>query len=179
MTLTRRAWCLAAVASLLGACASVPNHHPTHEGAPPFEIDGRFSLQYQHDRFIGAIRWSFTPRLETVTLQVAGQTFATFERLDQRVKATLSSGMVLEEDGWPALTLRAIGTRLPLEAAPYWLRGQPVPNKPVRRGTTDTFEQLNWTITTLARDAHNRPARLRWQNETTLLFLVIDTWRTP
>jgi outer membrane biogenesis lipoprotein LolB len=175
----RRAFCVAAPALVLGACAAIPTGQRAPPSAQrPFSIEGRFSLQHKEDRWIGVIAWEFAPRLERVSLEIAGQTFATFERLDEDVKATLANGQVLEEKGWRALTSRAIGVALPLDAAPFWLRGDPKPDEPSQRVNAETFSQLDWSITVLARDESKRPARLRWQNPTTALTLVIDTWRS-
>jgi outer membrane biogenesis lipoprotein LolB len=172
----RRAFCTATLALAAGGCANVMSVQTSKAVVRPFRIEGRFSLQHQSDRWIGSLSWDYAPRLERVTLEIAGQTFATFERLDDDVKATLASGLTLEERGWGALTARAIGVSLPLDAAPFWLRGEPQPGPAHQRVNSEEFRQHDWAITVLARDTGKLPTRLRWSNATTTLSLVIDSW---
>jgi outer membrane biogenesis lipoprotein LolB len=174
--MNRRLSWIAILGLALSACAGSPAITREAVVARPFSIEGRFSLQHKEDRWIGAITWDYAPRVERVTLEVAGQTLAAFERVDETVKATLANGQTLEERGWRAVTSRATGVSLPLEVAAFWVRGSPSPNEPIQQVGADTFTQLDWSVSVLTRDDRQRPQRIRWQNATTALILVLDVW---
>jgi outer membrane biogenesis lipoprotein LolB len=174
--MSRRIFLIAILGFALSACAGSPAMKREAVAARPFSIEGRFSLQHKEDRWMGAIAWDYAPRVERVTLEVAGQTLAAFERVDETVTATLANGQTLEERGWRAVTSRATGVSLPLEAAAFWVRGAPSPNEPTQQIGPDTFTQLDWNVSVLSRDDRQRPQRVRWQNATTALILVLDVW---
>jgi outer membrane biogenesis lipoprotein LolB len=88
----------------------------------PFVLSGRISIAWNAQRWIGAIEWDYASAIETLSLSLAGQDFARFERYEGRARAQLVNGQTFEENSWSDLTIRAIGVALPFELAPYWVR---------------------------------------------------------
>jgi outer membrane biogenesis lipoprotein LolB len=144
----------------------------------PFVLSGRVSIAWDAQRWIGAIEWDYAPAIESLSLSLAGQDFARFERYEGRARAQLASGQTFEENSWSDLTVRAIGVALPFELAPYWVRGETAPQVVVSERAENVFTQKEWVVSTLERDASGRPTRMRWQKDKVSLTLVIDAW-TP
>jgi outer membrane biogenesis lipoprotein LolB len=144
----------------------------------PFALEGRFSLAWRDQNWIGALTWQASPNVETMVLSVAGQTVAQFERNEQMFHAKLADGREFDADSWSAISYRAIGVGLPFESAPYWVRGAVSPLQPSKPFNADAFEQLGWKIEVLARDVQGRPQRVRLSSDTAVMTLFVDTWQT-
>jgi outer membrane biogenesis lipoprotein LolB len=180
MRLRRRELIAMAGLATLSACSlNPPRVDPSAASLPSaFSIEGRFSLQYKSDRWMGTIDWTYQPSREKLTLESAGQSIGVFERLDGVVYAQLADKRTFQATTWQELTGQAIGVSLPFDAAPFWLYGREDRASEFKRIDADTFLQRGWTIAVLARDAQNRPTRVRWTSENIVLILLIDQWRT-
>ncbi len=141
-----------------------------------FQLSGRVSIAWEAQRWIGVIDWDYANAIETLSLSLAGQDFARFERYEGRARARLVNGQTFEENSWSELSARAIGVGLPFDLAPYWVRGLPAPGADVSERGTDVFTQREWIVSTLERDERGHPKRMRWQRKSVSLTLVIDAW---
>lgn len=177
-----------AAAALLAACASIPGGRALDVApavAAAFAVEGRLSARRGADAVAVGFAWRHDPPRDALTIaNPLGQVLAELEgdTAAGRVAMTLADGRVADAPDWPALTERAIGFALPVEALAAWVRGRPHARSAYAAegdasGRVATLRQDGWGIDFSYPDATSvQPARLRLSGFDVEVRIVIDRW---
>lgn len=175
-------------AALLAACASIPGGHALEvepAATAAFAVEGRLSARRGADAVAVGFAWRHDPPRDALTIaNPLGQVLAELEgdTAAGRVAMTLADGRVADAPDWPALTERAIGFALPVEALAAWVRGRPHARSAYAAegdasGRVATLRQDGWGIDFTYPDATSvQPARLRLSGFDVEVRIVIDRW---
>ena len=175
-------------AALLAACASIPGGHALEvepAATAAFAVEGRLSARRGADGVAVGFSWRHDPPRDTLTIaSPLGQVLAELEgdAAAHRVAMTLADGRVAGAPDWPALTERALGFALPVEALSAWIRGLPHAQSTFAAegdasGRVASLRQDGWAIDFSYPDAASvRPTRLRLMGFDVEVRIVIDRW---
>lgn len=175
--MVRLALCIAA-ASLLGACASLPEPGQAPPGG--FEISGRAAINSAKNS--GSVRffWRHSDDAdEMLVTSPVGQGVARITRERDLFRLVTADRKEYAAADAESLTDQALGWQLPLSGLPDWVRGRASPGRP----STVTGEpsggleirQDGWRV---AYDEFRggRPFRMRLSRDDLEIRLVLDQW---
>lgn len=117
----------AAATLVLSACAQIPAERtdgPLGPAVDSFNVVGRLMLRQGERRDHLRIDWEHTPRADELMLTTPlGQGVARLSRDGGGALLEMADGRRLRAADWRALAADVVGTALPLDELPEWLRG--------------------------------------------------------
>lgn len=170
----------------LAACAALPPAAPIAVPADePFAIDGRLSARRGGNAIAVGFAWTHaTPRDRLVVHTPLGQALAelTSDASVPRAEVRTADGRHEAARDFAALTERAVGFALPVDALVGWVRGAPRPGAPHSvetdaSGRPEVLRQDGCVVVYAYADASaRRPSRLDIACHELELRIVIDRW---
>ncbi len=196
----RSLWLFAALAWLLGGCASVPAPLGVSEETQLWQqrqadlarldhwlITGRIGIQSAETGWHATLHWRQAGRDFNIVLNAPlGQGSAQLQGNSAGVELSLSDGQRLHAADPDSLLDRALGTPVPVSALYYWVRGLPLPARPAGfeldgQGRLLWLEQAGWRVDFRRYESvqgRDLPTKIFLDNEEYKVRLVLDSW-TP
>jgi outer membrane lipoprotein LolB len=173
----RLALCIAA-ASLVGACASLPEPGKAPPGG--FEISGRAAISSARNS--GSVRffWRHSDDAdEMLVTSPVGQGVARITRERDLFRLVTGDRKEYAAADAESLTDQALGWRLPLSGLPDWVRARASPGRPStvtgEPGGGLEIRQDGWRVA-YEEFRGGRPFRMRLSRDDLEIRLVLDQW---
>ena len=169
---------LTACATLIAACASLPETGPLESGA--FELSGRVAVRYGKEAASGRIDWRHSnARDDMLITNPLGQGIATLARADGEVVLQTADTRTFRAPDAESLTGQVLGWQIPLGGLSFWVRARPA-SGPAELGRDDAgrvtrIVQDGWTIECQDYESE-RPTRFILKREGLEIRLFVDRW---
>ena len=169
---------LAVFATLIAACASLPDAGPLESGA--FELSGRVAVRHGKEAATGRIDWRHSAaRDDMLITNPLGQGIATLARGDGEVVLTTADTRTFRAPDAERLTEQVLGWQIPLAGLPFWVRARAASgHAELDRDDTGRITRIvqdGWTIEYQDHEGQ-RPTRLILKREGLEIRLFIDRW---
>lgn len=196
---------LLALMLLIGACATAPSAPPPAEGGTAL---GRWLDRQQ--RLAALVQWTLRGRVGIETGKDSGNASMSWEQNGEeyaiRISAPMSQGTFELRGDAQGVTLRGpdrseisaadpqalmqeqLGWSLPVAGLKYWIRGIPMPNRPVAAvrlddaGRLSDLEQDGWRVSVQRYKAvgeEELPDKIFMENAPLKMRVVIGEWQLP
>ena len=150
-----------------------------------FNLTGRISIQDEHQRTSGGIRWQHSKMVdEILLLSPLGQVMAQIIRDYEGVRLTTSDQQAFYATDVESLTEDILGWRIPLAGLQYWARGKHSPTTMAMKDLDENdrvvkIRQDGWEIdyisyTTVQATQKLRPKVLTLSYDVLKIRLVVD-----
>lgn len=196
---------LLALTVVIGACATAPSAPPPTERGTAL---GRWLDRQQ--RLAALVHWALQGRVGIETGKDSGHASMSWEQNGEnyaiRISAPMSQGTFELKGGAEGVTLRGpdnrevaaadpqalmqaqLGWSLPVAGLKYWIRGIPVPNRPVAAvrlddaGRLSDLEQDGWRVSVQRYKTvggEELPDKIFMENAPLKMRVVIGEWQLP
>ena len=150
---------------LIGGCAQLQE---TVSEAPTFELSGRLAARQGAEAFTGNIAWRHGEATDELLItNPLGQGVARIVRGRDGVVLTTAEPKEYRGADAESISEQALGYRLPLQGLAEAVQGK----------SAAELERRGWTVDIQARDAEQRPTRLRLTYPGVDLRLAISEWK--
>lgn len=199
MKVPNRVVILSVLTALCAGCASLPKQSATergiawhrHEAAmlkmKEWSLDGQFGLRVGHRGWTAGMHWQETGNHYRIDIYgPLGRTVAVISGYPGDVVLHSSHGKLYHASTAADLMKQVLGWSLPVAGMRYWVRGIPIPDKPVVAQKLDGFGRLSylkqsgWIIRYSEYNYNTfkaRPTRLTMTQGKVRLNVVINEWR--